>query len=157
MTSGGSRRISRSMIAWIAGVGFVLGTFGGCVLSAVTSSPTRTDSTPTTVAAASAEVSDCVPVPGDLVSIINGQLVADYRISAPRALHAPAGVYVGGDIVAGSGTRVSSSDVWLYRDAAMYALSGSAREFSSLPDGRSLGSAGDEYGEVVQECSRQHR
>lgn len=51
--------------------------------------------------------------------------------------------------------RVSTADVWVFVGATPYALSGSAREYTLLPDGRDLPgspSAGDEMAQALMEC-----
>ncbi|MGY1865267.1 hypothetical protein [Nocardia gipuzkoensis] len=51
------------------------------------------------------------------------------------------------------GTRkVSSADVWIVDGPAVYALSSDARRRTTLPDGRQVASAGDNYGTKVQGC-----
>lgn len=68
--------------------------------------------------------------------------------------------YIGANIMRGD-ERESSADVWIEDDGAIYSMSGSAREYSLLPDGRDvlpvMVSAGDEFGSQVQTCAARGR
>lgn len=106
-----------------------------------------------TTAAAQAS---CRPAPDQLTTIIASSL-NDSGLSLGPAfvVSAPGGLtYVGANIMRGD-TKESSADVWVEKDGAVFALSGSAREYSLLPDGRRItdASAGDDYGIAVQNCT----
>lgn len=138
--------------------------------SSAEDTPTRTSPVPMTtpsappVAAAptgpfvATEVPEsCIAASQDLVDQIDGQLAPSGQTLADTfAVMSPDGyVYVGGNIMEGE-TKNSSADVWVAKDGfVVWALSGSAREETpQLADGRDLGlSAGDQYGQAVQECS----
>lgn len=120
-------------------------------------------SIPTSGGAAPAPVPDegdvsagCLAAPGDLVAQIEQALDAGQYLSATAAVEAPDGtLYLGGDIMrAEDEARVSSQDTWALVDGGLYAVSGSANEYSSLSDGRDVPgiSAGDDYGVALQEC-----
>lgn len=109
--------------------------------------------TPTPAPAAAA----CKPASQALIDQVDahlartGQTLADaFVVDSPEGYQ-----YVGGNIMEGE-TKNSSADVWIAQDGwVIYALSGSAREETpQLADARDLGlSAGDEYGQAVQECT----
>lgn len=65
--------------------------------------------------------------------------------------------WVGANIYDADGARISNADVWIFYGPVPYALSGSAREYSALLDGRHVGegaSAGDDEGTIVQDCTQ---
>ncbi|CKH13029.1 hypothetical protein PXH78_09280 [Mycolicibacterium smegmatis] len=95
----------------------------------------------------------CEEAPAKWVEAINWSFTKDEHLTDAKVVTTPDGaLYIGGNIVDSSGTKVSSADVWLL-DGALWALSSDARKRTVLPDGRDLGvSAGDEYGSAVQDC-----
>lgn len=100
----------------------------------------------------------CTPASQELVDQIDGHLGPTGQTLADTfVVVSPEGYqYVGGNIMEGD-TKNSSADVWIADETGfvLCALSGSARdETPQLADGRNLGlSAGDEYGQAVQECA----
>lgn len=98
---------------------------------------------------------NCVVASQDLVDQVNAQLGGP-TLSETFVIESPEDyTYVGGNIMEGD-KRLSSADVWIAQEGFVtFALSGSAREYTPrLGDGRDLGlSAGDEYGQAVQECT----
>ena len=113
--------------------------------------PTAQETTTTTPRAAS-----CATASETYVAVINASFKEQgLSLSSPAyAVEAPGGLtYIGANIMRGD-IKESSADVWVARDVAVFSLSGSAREYSTLPDGRRLldASAGDDYGTEVQDC-----
>lgn len=117
--------------------------------------PVPSTAPPIAAAPPAAPAAGCDPAPADLVDQVNGHLAANGEslIDTFVVTGIDGYVYVGGNIVEGD-TKVSSADVWVAQDGfVLHALSGSAREHTPLADGRNLGlSAGDEYGQAVQDC-----
>lgn len=95
----------------------------------------------------------CVQPPAGVQQSIDASFSGGERLEDVFAVAGPGGlVYVGGNIVAVDGSKVSSADVWLVSDGAVFSLSGDARRHTPWPDGRDIASAGDEYGTQVQDC-----
>ena len=114
---------------------------------------------PPNPAPAAPVASDCTPASPELVDQVNAQLAdTGQTLSDTFVMTSPEGYQnVGGNIMEGD-KKTSSADIWIAKDGfVVYALSGSARdETPQLADGRDLGlSAGDEYGQAVQECTIQ--
>lgn len=64
-------------------------------------------------------------------------------------------VYIGGNIVSATGSRVSSHDTWVYTGDVFAALTLDARERTGMGDGRKLpGIKGQwtDYNDAVSEC-----
>lgn len=119
--------------------------------------PPPVQATPTapTVATTTAPApSRCTPAPDRLVEIINTSFTdSSYSLSNTAAVSRGTVTYIGGHIMQGD-TRVSSANVWASEGPSVYAVSGSARQYSMLVDGRDLldVNAGDEWGSELQDC-----
>ncbi|MDF3284651.1 DUF2510 domain-containing protein [Gordonia sp. N1V] len=107
------------------------------------------------VTATTARPSSCEPAPDQVIAIIEGSLRDSTLTLANTAMVSVPGNlnYIGANIMRGL-EKVSSADVRAQKEAAIFSLSGSAREYSLLPDGRHILdiSAGDDYGTAVQDC-----
>lgn len=155
---------NRTVLATIASIAAVV-LLAGCSSDDGSDTAAETPTTTTTAefvpeetATEETVAAQCDPAPDQYVAVINGSFT-DSGLSL-----GPAYVVVGDDDVQYIGAHImrgdereSSADVWVAQGPAVYALSGSAREYSMLPDGRDvLGvSAGDEYGSAVQDCTIQ--
>ncbi|RDB46179.1 hypothetical protein DVB87_19610, partial [Tsukamurella tyrosinosolvens] len=95
----------------------------------------------------------CTRARPDQTSIIEAALQDGLTLGPAFAETSPKGdVYIGANILRGT-DRISSADVWVYRNGSPFALSSDARSKSSIADGRKLGlSAGDDTGTKVQGC-----
>lgn len=130
------------IVAVVAGVSAV---FGG-------DEPTvsQTNQTPPT---AQTERASCDHAPETLQNTVIRNLQPQMRLADAYTVRAGDVIYLGANIIQGQ-DRVSSADVWVKADGALYALSGSANELSDFPDARDeLGlSAGNKHGQRVQDC-----
>jgi len=64
--------------------------------------------------------------------------------------------WIGANIYGADGSKLSNADVWIVDEVLPMALSGSARQYSLLLDGRDLPrnpSAGDDIGLRVRDCT----
>lgn len=107
---------------------------------------------PAFIPSTAAPATNCIQAPPVLVEAINAAFTGGETIDNAQAVNAPSDMtYIGGNIL--SGTEViSNRDVWLAQNGAIYALSSDARRRTTLPDGRDIASAGDEYGGAVIDC-----
>lgn len=116
--------------------------------------PTTTTAVAAPPPATAAPTSTCADAPAAVVQAIEGSLI-DSTQTLTNTFSVTTGhlTYIGANIMEGE-TKASSADVWVAQGGAIYAVSGSARDMSSLPDGRKVldVSAGDEWGQQVQEC-----
>ena len=98
----------------------------------------------------------CEAPPDGVVELINGSFTGGEHLEDVQAVNGPDKlIYVGGNIFGADGTKVSSADVWLLENKAIYivsSLSSDARNRTTWPDGREKASAGDEYGSAVIAC-----
>ena len=88
----------------------------------------------------SIEIDGCASATGDLVAQVEQGLTGDataLRLAYTTTDDEGRQVF-GASIYDDTGFRVSSSDTWLVADGEVYALSGSANEYTEFPDGRDL-------------------
>lgn len=116
--------------------------------------PTTTTAVAAPPPATAAPTSNCADASLATVQAIEGSLI-DPTQTLANTFSVTTGdlTYIGANIMEGE-TKASSADVWVAQGSAIYAVSGSARDMSSLPDGRKVldVNAGDESGQQVQEC-----
>ena len=117
--------------------------------------PTSTEAAPVTEPAETP--AGCTPATEDEMAPISAALTGDAAsLGGLFTEYDGTYHYFGANIYDAEGERVSSADVWIIDSGVPYALSGGAREYTLLPDGRDLPgspSAGDDTGSAVQDCS----
>lgn len=99
----------------------------------------------------------CTPAPSDAVDVVASGLIGDAAQLDDTFVTAESDrAYFTANIFDVSGQRVSSADTWIIDSGTVYALSGSANEYSSFPDGRDLPdrpSAGNPVPRALQGCA----
>lgn len=97
--------------------------------------PTATDAIglPTTP-----ELDGCTVAPPELVAQVEAGMVDDLRLALAYVADDGGRQVLGASIFDATGERVSSADTWLIENGVVYALSGSANEYTEWPDGRDL-------------------
>ena len=119
--------------------------------------PPTTEREATPLPPLSVDIAGCHGAPEAAIEILEESLTGD--ATAVRLAYISftddGMTYLGGSIYDDSGFRLSSADTWIISpDGTIFALSGSANEYSDLPDGRDLPggySAGDEIGQALQD------
>jgi hypothetical protein len=86
----------------------------------------------------SVNIDGCQPAPRPLIERVERQLAGDaVAIRLAYVTDDEQGrMLLGASIYADDGNRVSSGDTWIVSGAEIYALSGSANQYSRFPDGR---------------------
>jgi hypothetical protein len=115
-----------------------------------TSAPTTTETrytgpytpqvmSPTSTSPRVASTASCEEAPSVLVGQIDNAFTNGQHLEHATATRAPnAGTYIIGDITRPDGQRQDSSEVWLYQNGAIYAVTVHARRSTLFTDGRGL-------------------
>lgn len=107
----------------------------------------------------SIDIEGCEPAPRALVERVEANLADEataLRLAYTAADEAGR-TLLGASVYAQDGYRLSSADTWVVDRGKVYALSGSANEYSDFPDGRDLPGSPSAGGrvplEVQQDCT----